>query len=93
MKVKMHAHAAQRISERGATTAEVVNTVQTGSKVPAKFSRTLFSKRFPYNREWLGTVYKIKLVEAFAILETPPGGKPAEKTWLVVTVIVKFLQR
>ena len=82
MIIKIHPHAAQRIRERGATTARVRETVIRGKSSPAKFARTKFSLTFPYGNVWNGTKYEKQQIEAFAA--TIPGG------WLVVTVIVKF---
>ena len=81
--VTLHAHAKERLIERGATTAEVVHTVRHGASSQAKFGRTRFVHTFTYNRKWLGRLYAKKQVEAFAQAE--PDG-----TWLVVTVVVKF---
>jgi hypothetical protein len=81
MKVSIHPHAAQRLSERGATSQEVVLTVQTGESFPAKHGRTGFRRNFVYNQTWRGRFYATKQVEAIAV---PEDG------WLVITVLVKF---
>ena len=83
MAVRIHPHARQRLSERGATAAEVTSTVRGGVGKPAKFGRTEFVRRFPYDRAWLGQAYATKEVHAFA---APEG----VGNWLVITVIVKF---
>ena len=81
MNIRLHPHARDRITERGATEAEVVATVEHGEPFPAKFGRTGFRRNFAYNGLWRGIPYATKQVEAYAV---PEDG------WLVITVIVKF---
>jgi hypothetical protein len=69
--------------ERGATQAEVIQTVMTGSNRPAKYGRVEFRKTFTFGRTWLGRHYAKKRVEAFA---ASIGGGDS----LVVTVVVKY---
>ena len=57
-----------------------------GSSSAAKFGRTKFTHTFAYNRKWLGRSYRTKVVEAFAQEVTAD-------TWLVITVVVKFIRR
>ena len=82
MKVTLHPHAKQRLTERGATEAEVVATVSQGGSFPAKFGRTGFRRNFPFGSEWRGQYYANKQVIAYAVSE--PDG------WMVITVITKF---
>jgi hypothetical protein len=42
MKIRIHPHAGQRIRERGATVAQVRETVIKGSRMAAKFGRTRY---------------------------------------------------
>ena len=81
MTIRLHQHAAERLGERGATKAEVVECVEGGERFPAKFGRTGFRRNFPFDGEWNGRHYAAKQIEAYAVDE---GG------WLVITVIVKF---
>lgn len=81
MKIRLHPHAMERLSERGATEEEVVATIQTGERFPAKFGRTGFRRNFPFHGEWRGKRYTTKQVEAYAV---------AEKGWLVITVITRY---
>jgi hypothetical protein len=46
MHVELHPHASERLSERGATQAEVIDTVLHGEHFPAKFNRMGFRKVF-----------------------------------------------
>ena len=79
--VALHPHARARLAERGATEAEVIETVQMGKRFPAKFGRTGFRRRFPFHDMWRGREYATKQIEAFAV---------EEHGWLVITVIVRY---
>ncbi len=68
--------------ERGATEREVISTVESGERFPAKFGRTGFRRNFACSGEWLGRRYSAKQVEAYAVEE--------EGRWLVIAVLVKF---
>jgi hypothetical protein len=81
MNVRLHPHARARLVERGATEAEVIETVQRGRQSPAKFGRTRFRWRFPFHGVWRGRQYATKLVEAYAV---------EDNGWLVITVIVRY---
>jgi len=81
MTVRLHRHAKERLSERGATEEEVIATVQTGERFLVKFGRTGFRRNFPFHGKWRGKRYTTKQVEAYAV---------AEEGWLVITVIVKY---
>jgi len=82
MKVRLHPHARERLPERGALESEVVATVESGERFPAKYGRTGFRRNFVFGSEWLGRSFSTKQVEAYAIEED--GG------WLVITVLVKY---
>lgn len=82
MKVRLHPHAAARLTERGATSAEVVAAVQGGERFPAKFGRTGFRRNFAYDGNWRGRAFGTKQVEAYAVEEAGD--------WLVITVIVRY---
>jgi hypothetical protein len=71
-----------RLAERGATEREILATVESGERFPARFGRTGFRRNFTFAGEWLGRKYSTKQVEAYAVEEE--GG------WLVITVLVKF---
>jgi len=80
--VQLHAHALERLLERGASADEVIRTVQEGETFPAKFGRSGFRRNFPFGGNWRGRRYGTKQVEAIAVREGD--------TWLVLTVLVKF---
>ncbi len=79
--VELHPHAKSRLIERGATEAEVIETVREGERFPAKYGRTGFRRNFPFNGVWCGRQCATKQVEAFAV---------EESGWLVITVIVRY---
>ncbi len=82
MKIELHPHAMQRISERKVTEKEVMETVTRGERFPAKFGRTGFRFNFNYNGTWRGKKYSVKQIEAYAVKE--------DDRWLVITVMSKF---
>jgi len=69
------------MQERGATRDEVIATVETGERFPAKFDRTGFRRNFSFGAQWRGRKYASKQVEVYAI---------DEDGWLVISVIVKY---
>jgi hypothetical protein len=69
------------MTERGATEAEVVATVEQGERFPAKFGRTGFRRNFPFGAQWRSRTFATKQVEAYAL---------EEQGWLVITVIVRY---
>ena len=81
MAVRIHAHAIDRIHQRGATPDEVIQTVERGEAFPAKFNRTGFRLRFAFQGRWREREYQGKQIEAFAVRES--------EDWLVITVLVK----
>jgi len=82
MEVRLHPHAQERIAERGATEAEVRQTVESGERFPAKFGRAGFRRNFEFGAEWRGRRYAMKQIEAYAVRE--------RDGWLVITAIVKY---
>ena len=82
MAVRLHAHAAERAAERGASEDEAVATVERGEHIPAKHGRTGFRRNFPGPWRWRGRIFDTKQVLAYAA--------PEGEDWLVVTVIVRF---
>jgi hypothetical protein len=78
----VRSHALERMIERGATVAEVVATIDTGERFPARFGRIGFRRNFAFGAVRHGRRYATKQIEAFAVLE---NGE-----WLVITVLVKY---
>jgi len=81
MKVRLHSHASERLTERGASEEEVIATVQEGEQFTAKFERTGFRRNFAFEGEWQGRRYSTKQIEAYCV---------EEDGWLVITVLVKY---
>lgn len=81
MSIRLHPHALDRLVERGATESEVIATVESGERFPAKFGRAGFRRNFQFDSEWNGKRYATRQIEAYAV---------DEDGWLVITVIVKF---
>jgi hypothetical protein len=52
MSVRLHPHAKERLSERGATEEEIITAIETGETFPAKFGRTGFRRNFPFGVVW-----------------------------------------
>ena len=82
MDIQIHPHALERMAERGATQADVWETVATGTAADAKFGRRSFTQQFPFGGRWNGVVYATKEVEVIA--------KQEATGWLVVTAIVRY---
>jgi hypothetical protein len=60
--IKISKHAYQQMIERGATEAEVIETVSTGRTAPAKQNRLGYRKNFQYNDYWAEKFYAVKQV-------------------------------
>jgi len=82
MSVELHPHARERLGERGATEAEIIDTVLSGNPFPAKFGRTGFRKTFPYDAKWRGRIDAHNEVEVITV-EMATG-------MLVLTVITRY---
>ena len=80
MIVRLHPHALERLSERGATEEEVRMTVLNGEPFPAKFGRTGFRRNFHFDSIWRNRHYTTKQV--FAV--------PEGNDWLVITVVTRY---
>jgi hypothetical protein len=82
MAIRLHPHARERLTERGATEAEVLATVAGGETFPAKLGRVGFRRNFPFGGQRRGQYYANKQVITYAVREAGD--------WLVITVITKF---
>ena len=79
--IRLHPHALERLSERGATEVEVIATIESGERFETKFGRTGFRRNFSCEGTWRNKTFSTKQVEAYAV---------DESGWLVITVIVKY---
>lgn len=82
MVIKINPHAKERMQERGTSEDEVIKTIETGEKFPAKFGRTGFRRNFSFESMWRGKKYNLKQVEVFAVEEG--------EDLTVITVLVKY---
>lgn len=82
MIVELHPHARARMAERGASEEEILATIQSGERFPARLGRTGFRRNLAFGGTWQGKVYGTKQLEVYAVEES--------KRWLVITVIVKY---
>ncbi|MBN2009606.1 hypothetical protein JW960_09715 [candidate division KSB1 bacterium] len=80
--VTLHPHARMRLTERGATENEVIDTILRGETFSAKFGRTGFRLNFNFDAIWRGKKYGTKQIEAYAVEE--------QERWIVIIIIVKF---
>jgi hypothetical protein len=80
--MRLHAHARERMLERGASEDEVAATIRDGERFPAKFGREGFRRNFRFDGVWRQRHYAMKQVEALAVFE--------DGDWLVISVIVKY---
>ena len=67
--IKFSQHAREQMVERGVSEDEVIETIRTGERVPAKRGRQGYRKNFQYNRLWGGRIYAIKQVLAIVAEE------------------------
>ena len=82
MSVRLHPHAKERLSERGATEEEIITAIETGETFAAKFGRTGFRRNFAFGGLWKGKVYATKQVEVYAVKEGDD--------WLAITFVTRF---
>jgi hypothetical protein len=82
MSVRLHPHAKERLSERGATEEEIITAIETGETFSAKFGRTGFRRNFAFGELWKGKVYATKQVEVYAAKE--------DDDWLAITFVTRF---
>jgi hypothetical protein len=60
--IRLTNHARDQARERGASVAEVKETIRKGSREPAKQGRELCRFNFAFGRRWQGKRYAIKQV-------------------------------
>ena len=82
MRVRFHAHARDRLGERGTTEEEVVLTVESGERFIARFGRVGFRRNVPFGGLWRGKRYGMRQIEAYAIRRYDG--------WLVISVVTRY---
>ncbi|MGI8966905.1 MAG: hypothetical protein ACR2H1_12575 [Limisphaerales bacterium] len=60
--IRLTKHACEQCIERGATEAEVIETIRKGAREPAKHGRELFRFNFSFGKKWEEKFYAIKQV-------------------------------
>jgi hypothetical protein len=83
MRIEIHPHARERMETRGASEAEIHETVREGEQFSAKHGRIGFRRDFPGEAIWRGKSYNAKQVEAYTVIE--------DDAVIVITVIVKYI--
>ena len=69
MKLQIDAHTLERAAERGANESEIMDVIETGIIIDAKYGRIGKAKVFEFNRERHGRLYDQKRVEVFYLME------------------------
>ena len=84
MRIRVDPHTVQRAVERGAAESEIIDVLENGHSVPAKYGRMAKMKIFPYNQIRGGRIYRQKKVEVFCTI--------VEDTIVTVTCYVFYGQ-
>jgi hypothetical protein len=61
-RIRLTNHARQQAIERGTNEAEIIDTIITGNRQPAKNSRFKYEATFQYNSDWQSKPYSLKKV-------------------------------
>ena len=69
MKLQIDAHTLERAAERGVNESEIMDVIETGIVIDAKYGRIGKAKVFEFNRERHGRLYDQKRVEVFYLRE------------------------
>ena len=82
MKIQIEPHTLQRAIERGASEAEIKDTIETGINILAKSGRSGKSKIYSFGKIRNGISYEEKKIEVFYVME--------QQTIITVTVYVFY---
>ncbi|MCL4378065.1 MAG: DUF4258 domain-containing protein [Actinobacteria bacterium] len=82
MKIKIEPHTLHRSKERGTNKKEIIDVIETGREVPAKYGYMARFKIFNFNSKWLGKYYRQKTVKVFYTMK--------KNTIITVTVYVFY---
>jgi hypothetical protein len=69
MKIQIDAHTLEKAAERGANESEIMDVIETGIIIDAKYGRIGKAKVFEFSRERHGRFYDQKRVEVFYLME------------------------
>lgn len=82
MKVIIDPHTLERAEERGTTEDEIIDVIQTGLPIAAKYDRQGKAKIFPYRKKRQNKYYEQKKIEVYYVIE--------EDTIVTVTAYVFY---
>jgi hypothetical protein len=69
MQIQIDPHTLERAEERGTNEGEIVDVIETGFAIPARYGRMGKCKVYDFQQERHGKKYEHKRVEAFYVLE------------------------
>jgi hypothetical protein len=69
MEIQIDPHTKERAIERGASTEEIIEVIETGKIIPAKSNRTGKQKVFTFNKERNSKLYEQKKIEVYYFTE------------------------
>lgn len=82
MDILIDPHTLERAEERGTNEKEIIDVINTGFSIPAKYGRLGKAKNYKFQQEPHGRPYKQKRVEVFYTIE--------ENIMITVTVYVFY---
>jgi hypothetical protein len=80
--ISIDPHTLERAEERGTNEKEIIDVINTGFSIPAKYGRLGKAKNYTFQQERHGRSYKQKRVEVFYTIE--------ENIMITVTVYVFY---
>ena len=69
MEIQIDPHSLERAEERGTNVDEIIDVIQTGFAIPAKYGRIGKAKIYDFKQERLDKYYNQKRVEVFYTIE------------------------
>lgn len=69
MDIRIDSHTLERAAERGATTEEIKDVINSGHPIPAKYGRLGKSKIFQFSQTRFGRYYEQKKIEVFFAMQ------------------------
>jgi len=69
MEIRIDPHTLERASERGASAEEIIDVINNGRPISAKYGRLGKSKIFDFNQKRLDRYYEQKKIEVFFAIE------------------------
>lgn len=69
MKIQIEPHTLERAQERGTNKKEIIDVINSGFSIPAKYNKIGKAKVYPFNQKRNGKHYQHKRVEVFYLIE------------------------